>query len=219
MEKVILFDLDGTVIDSTDAIVETFYYVFEKQKFDRLVLVDDIKKLIGYPLDIMFQSLGVDEKFTSLFVDEYKLRYRDISCAQTFLLQNAKESLELASSFARLGIVTTKTALYTQPLLKHLKIDHYFECLVGREHVQNPKPHPEPIHKAMDKMKLNINQFDIWMIGDTKLDLIASNCAGIKCIGVLSGYGTKEELEEYSSFICNDTLEAVNNIRNFHNLL
>ncbi len=218
MEKVILFDLDGTVIDSTDAIVETFHYVFKKQNFDGIVVDDDIKKLIGYPLDIMFQSLGVEQKFANLFVDEYKLRYREISCAKTFLLKNAQESLELASSFARLGIVTTKTGMYTKPLLEHLKIDHYFECLVGREHVQNPKPHPEPINKAIDEMKLNIDSHDIWMIGDTKLDLIASNCAGINCIGVLSGYGTKEELEKYSSFVYNDTLEAVNKIKSLHNL-
>lgn len=102
----------------------------------------------------MFADLGVDEKFVWEFVDEYKLRYREISCEQTLLLCNAYQSLEFASSFARLGIVTTKTGMYTRPLLEHLNINHFFECLIGREHVINPKPHPEPILKAIEEMKL-----------------------------------------------------------------
>ncbi|QOG12313.1 HAD family hydrolase [Arcobacter sp. FWKO B] len=209
MKRIILFDLDGTVIDSTDAIVETFFYVFEKKQLDLGVNDENIKKLIGYPLDIMFEDLGVDKRFVNEFVDEYKLRYRDISKAQTTLLKNAKESLEVASKFARLGVVTTKTGMYSKPLLEHLGIDFYFECLIGREHVQNPKPHPEPIYKAIEQMNVNIKENDIYMIGDTKLDLIASKNAGINGVGVLSGYGTKEELQEHSEWIYNDVLDAV----------
>lgn len=214
MSKIILFDLDGTIIDSTEAIVETFFYVFDKKGFDNKILEDDIKKLIGYPLDIMFESLGVEHRFSHEYVNEYKLRYREISCAKTLLIENAVESLELASKFARLGVVTTKTALYSHPLLEHLKVGHYFECLIGREHVVNPKPHPEPIYKAIESMKLDIAKHDIYMIGDTKLDLLASTNAGIKGIGVLSGYGTKEDLSLYSDQIFQDTLGAVNYLYN-----
>lgn len=210
MSTIILFDLDGTIIDSTEAIVETFFYVFDKKGFDNKILEDDIKKLIGYPLDIMFESLGVEHKFSHEYVNEYKLRYREISCEKTILIENAVQSLEVASKFARLGVVTTKTAMYSHPLLEHLKVGHYFECLIGREHVINPKPHPEPIYKAMESMNLDLTKNDIYMIGDTKLDLMASNNAGIKGIGVLSGYGTHEELSLHSDQIFRDTLEAVN---------
>ena len=214
MSKIILFDLDGTVIDSREAIVGTFFYVFEKKGFEKQISEDDIKKLIGYPLDIMFESLGVEHHVSNEYVNEYKLRYREISCAKTVLIENASKSLEFASKFARLGVVTTKTALYSHPLLEHLKVGHYFECLIGREHVVNPKPHPEPIYKAMESMNLAANKHDIYMIGDTKLDLIASNNAGIKGIGVLSGYGTKEELSLYSDKIFQDTWDAVNYLYN-----
>lgn len=214
MNKIILFDLDGTVIDSTEAIVETFFYVFAKKGFDKQVSENEIKQLIGYPLDIMFANLGVRQQYVNEYVDEYKLRYREVSCAKTILIENASKSLEFASKFARLGVVTTKTALYSHPLLEHLQVGHYFECLIGREHVVNPKPHPEPIYKAMESMKLDTSRHEIYMIGDTKLDLIASTNAGINGIGVLSGYGTKEELSLYSDKIFEDTWDAVNYLYN-----
>ena len=83
----------------------------------------------------------------------------------------------------------------------------YFEVLIGREHVQNPKPHAEPILKALES--LNKNDEEIWMIGDTKLDLISAKNAGINSLGVLTGYGTKEELAEYTEYVVSDALEAV----------
>lgn len=209
MNNIILFDLDGTLIDSTDAIVSTFHHSFTKMNFDFKGNDEDIKALIGYPLDIMYKELGVEEKLAWDFVDAYKERYRLISKAQTILLQDATAALQLASTFARLSVVTTKTGAYTTPLLEHMKIDTFFEHVTGREHVENPKPHPEPILKTMELMKVNTNEHNIWMVGDTKLDLLAANDAQIKSVAVLCGYGKKEELQQYTPHITNNSLEAV----------
>ena len=69
---IILFDLDGTLIESTEAIVSTFHHAYdiqnEKQPSD-----EAIKELIGYPLDVMFSRLGVDESRVWDFVDSYKI--------------------------------------------------------------------------------------------------------------------------------------------------
>ena len=213
MEKIILFDLDGTLIDSTDAIVSTFYYSFKELEFDFKGSDEDIKALIGYPLDVMYLELGVQKGKEWDFVDAYKQRYRTISIAQTTLLKNAVESLELASSFARLAIVTTKTTQYTIPLLEHMDIFKYFEGIIGRQEVQNPKPHPEPIYKAIELLNIDKEKYDIYMIGDTKLDLIAANDAGIKGIGVLCGYGKYDQLSGYTNAIFGDSLEAVKHIK------
>ena len=77
-DKIILFDLDGTLIDSTDAITDTFLHAFSKHNFDIKGTIEDIKVQIGYPLDIMFENLGVDRKIVWDFVDSYKMRYKDI---------------------------------------------------------------------------------------------------------------------------------------------
>jgi len=211
-EIVILFDLDGTLIDSTDAITGCFFYSFKKLNFDFKGTKEAIKNEIGYPLDIMYANLGVDKTKVWDFVSVYKEEYRKISKEQTYLLPNAVESVKLASSFARLGIVTTKTTEYTIPLLEYMDIMKYFETIIGRQEVKNPKPHPEPVLKCLENMKLLPNE-NIFMIGDTKLDLISANKAGISSVGVQCGYGKKEELSQYSSNIVTDSLEAVKMIK------
>lgn len=207
-ENIILFDLDGTLIDSTEAIVSTFYHSFEKMNYTFTGNEEDIKSLIGYPLDIMYQELGVEQEVVWDFVAAYKERYRLISKDQTYLLEQVVEALELASSFARLSIVTTKTGEYTTPLLDHMNISKYFEIVTGREHVEHPKPHPEPILRTLDLMKIEKTS-NIWMIGDTHLDLIAASSAGVNSVAVLCGYGKEEELKEYTPFIAQNSLEAI----------
>lgn len=204
--KTILFDLDGTLIDSTDAILESFgvaYDTFARTSPDD----DDIKKLIGHPLDMMFSMLGVSLSEVNSYVSAYKEHYRIISRKKTSLLPLGLEAIKAASKIATLGIVTTKTAQYSEELLEHMGVMHYFEVLIGRESVQFPKPHPEPILKAIDYLKADPSQ--TWMIGDTPMDLICAKEAGVQSIGVLCGYSTKVELARHTQHIVNDAFEAV----------
>jgi len=208
---VILFDLDGTLIDSTNAILESFHHSFDVHE---LIHPEDeeIKALIGYPLDIMYIELGVNKNSAWDLVATYKEHYRKISTQKTYLLESAKEAVIEASKFATLGIVTTKTGLYSRVLMEHFELMDYFEVLIGREDVENPKPHAEPILKALKL--LDTKSKDIWIIGDTKLDLISAQNAGIESIGVLSGYDDNYILKRYTDIIFNDALEAVKFLKN-----
>ena len=208
MKKIttILFDLDGTLIDSTDAIVSSFFDVYDKFDFQK-PSKNDITKYIGHTLEDMFLGLGVEEKYIDECVKEYKKFYRQRSLDMTKLLPKAKEAIEIAHSFARLGIVTTKTGRYSKDILKHLGVMRYFEVLIGREDVTYPKPHKEPTEKALALM--SASKKECWMIGDTVLDLLSAQNASVNSIGVLSGYGKKEELQKYTSMIVDDSLSAM----------
>ena len=210
---IILFDLDGTLIDSTEAIVSTFYHSFKEQNFDYKGGDKEIENLIGYPLDIMYSKLGVEEDKVWNFVDSYKNRYRLISKEKTTLLENAVEAVKLADSIARVSVVTTKTRKYTMPLLEHFGLAQHFEIVTGRENVQKPKPHPEPILITLEQMNYNEKMDIVWMIGDTKLDLIAANDANISSIGVLCGYSDELELNKYTKIVKKDALQAVKYIK------
>jgi len=203
---IILFDLDGTLIDSTDAIVSTFHHSF---KVHNTIHVEDeaIKALIGYPLDIMYAELGIPKDKIWDFVATYKEEYRKISTIKTELLPNAVDAVKKASEFAELGVVTTKTGKYSEVLMEHFDLMKYFKVLIGRENVENPKPHAEPILKALESF--DTKDKEIWMIGDTKLDLISANNAGIDSIGVLCGYGDENTLKKFTNVIFNDSLKAV----------
>ena len=207
--RVLLFDLDGTLIDSTKAILESFRVVFEK--FNKIYPTDDeVKKLIGLPLDVMFYNLGIKDNIWD-YVNEYKKHYRKISKEKTLLLPRAKEAIYLASAFARLGIVTTKTALYSKELLKYFGVMDYFEVLIGRENVTNPKPHPEPILKAIHLMKAH--KESTWMIGDTCLDMVSAKEAGVNYIGVKFDYENEENLKKCVKIVKKDVYEAVKYIK------
>jgi len=211
---IILFDLDGTLIDSTEAILESFHNSFDVHNHPH-PSDEAIKVLIGHPLDIMYAELGIKDELVWDFVATYKEHYRKISTQKTELLEFAKEAVVLANEFATLGIVTTKTGRYSKVLMDYFELMDYFKVLIGREDVEHPKPHKEPIIKAIKN--LNIEDKDIWMIGDTKLDLISAKNANINSIGVLSGYDDRNTLEKYTEFIFKNAYEAVKFLKNRNN--
>lgn len=149
-QTTLLFDLDGTLIDSTPAILDSFHYAFAHlgaaEPSD-----EAIKRLIGHPLEVMFERLGMTRDVQN-FVLAYKQRYAQIFLDQTVLLSGAFEAVRMASEFANLGVVTTKTSKFSKILLRHLGIAEFFGTIVGREDVRDPKPSAEPILKALENL-------------------------------------------------------------------
>lgn len=211
MKTIILFDMDGTLIDSTDAIYESFCSVFTKHKMP-LLSKAEVAKYIGYTLSDMFAFFGVSNEKIEQCCSDYKEHYTKIHNLKTKMLPNAIEAIKIAHSFATLGVVTTKTSNSSRNLLEHFGVAQYFQTIIGREDVINPKPHSEPILKALSCLNETPSK-NAFMIGDTILDLISAKSAGITGIGILCGYGAKEDLMQFSDYIFSDTLEAINFIK------
>lgn len=208
-QTIILFDLDGTLIDSTDAILESFHHAFAQCGS---TTPDDgtITAQIGHPLDVMFHTLGIPREKIDACVQAYKAHYRTIHRTKTVLLPHAKEAVREAATFAHLGVVTTKTGRYSIELLEHLGLMPFFDVVIGREDVQHPKPNPEPIHKALEALPEVTG--NTYMIGDTCMDMDAAKAAGVVGIGVLCGYGTAETLEGCTEVLVKDAGEAVEKV-------
>ncbi|MBZ7969445.1 HAD family hydrolase [Campylobacter sp. RM3125] len=201
MKYTILFDLDGTLIDSTNAILNSFK---DALKILNLDIKEDIKikNLIGYPLKNMFTMLYPDYfNLIDEFVKIYRECYSKIYLEQTTLLPKVDQALHLAYNFADLGIVTTKGGTLTPILLESLNIKKFFKTLITLDDVKNPKPDAEPILLALNR--LNKTQENAYMIGDTILDIQASLAANITPIALSCGYGDEDELKKYSQIFPN----------------
>jgi len=204
---IVLFDLDGTLIDSTEAILESFAAAFKH--FGKPVPpIEEIKALIGYPLETMFERLCVPDHEVDAYVTAYKAHYRMVHLQKTVLLPKAKEAVILADGHAKLGVVTTKTGKYSRELLEYLGLMQYFDVLIGRQDVVHPKPHPEPILKALSKLGRATTEKS-WMIGDTCMDMEAAKAASIDGVGVTCGYSDRKVLEKCTDHIRENTYEAV----------
>lgn len=192
MIRAVLFDLDGTLIDSTDAIVESYFHAYDSLGAERPNR-KRILETIGIPLEVQFGELGGVEIAPA--VKAYRERYRVLGPELTTLLPGTAESLErLAQAGLQLGFATSKRRYASEELLEHLGMLHYFEARVGPEDVANPKPHPDVLFESLDQLKLAPN--DAVFVGDMVFDIEAGRAAGVRTLGVTTGYATRETLEK-----------------------
>lgn len=205
---VVGFDLDGTLIDSTDAIVRSFVHTFETLGHEppaRATIVGTI----SHTLEEQFRMLSPFDPVEAARV--YREHYVRTAPSTTLLLPGAAEALErLAREGVRMGVATSKKRSSATPILDYLGISRFFETCIGPEDVTHHKPHPEPLHALMRNMKV-ANPESFVYIGDTPFDAKAAQAAGAGFVGVTTGYATRAELEACGAVTIVDSIaEAVN---------
>ncbi len=191
--RTILFDLDGTLIDTNELIIQSFLHTLETYypgKYKR----EDVLPFIGPPLYDTFAAL--DETRT----EEMIATYRAFNYAKHDELvkeyETVYETIEaLYKNGFQLGVVTTKINATAIMGLKRTKLDPFFRCVVGLDDVKNAKPHPEPIFKALEL--LNSKPEETLMVGDNYHDILAGKQAGTKTAGVAWAIKGREYLEKY----------------------
>lgn len=204
--EALLFDLDGTLIDSTEAIVDCFFHTFDTLEMPRRPR-EAIVSTISLTLENQFRTM------TDHNPDEcakiFRERYFRIGPDMTTLLGGAQEILtHCAESGVRMGFVTSKLRAASELLLDRLRMLHHFEVRVGPEDVKHPKPHPEPLLKALERLDLAPER--VVYLGDTPLDVKAAAAAGIRCVGLTTGYASEDELRDSNpDVICPDLADAL----------
>ncbi|MFZ5611300.1 haloacid dehalogenase [Desulforamulus profundi] len=186
----VLFDLDGTLIDSLPLIRRTYEKVFEEMNIpwgDAQVM-----KHIGLPLvDIAktFAGEARHPEFFKLYQHHYALEHDEL----TKPFPGTLEMLEtLKSRGFRLGIVTSKTRQVALRSIGFLGIDRYMEVTVAVEDVTRHKPQPDPVLKALELMQAPVETAAY--MGDSPFDILAAKRAGVTSIGVTWGMSERDEL-------------------------
>lgn len=195
--KAILFDLDGTLIDTDDIAVERLserlqpIFGGRAESFARWLLMQS--ETPGNYLVTVLDKLGLDEHFMAL-TDKLR-RQRGVYPAGEFKLVDGVEELILSlKERYRLGIVTTRSRYHIERFfLRFPTIAGAFEVSCGLQDTQWLKPNPQPIRRAAEKLNLPVE--DCLMVGDTTVDIKAGRRAGAWTVGVLCGFGQRSELE------------------------
>lgn len=192
-----LFDFDYTLADSSKGIVLCFQNVLHNNGFNT---VDDhtIKRTIGKTLEESFSILtGVtDADVLARYRKEYVKEADTHMTVNTVLFPETKNVLAaLKAEGAQIGIISTKYRYRILELMEKELSTSLLDIIVGGEDVQKPKPSPEGVLFAIERLKTNVT--DTLYIGDSTVDAETAQAAGVDFAGILHGMTTSEELSAY----------------------
>ncbi|MCF6138698.1 pyrophosphatase PpaX [Pseudalkalibacillus berkeleyi] len=187
----ILFDLDGTLINTNELIIASFTHTLEHycpQTYSR----EDIISFIGLPLIDSFKE--VDESSVAEMVKMYKAHNLAHHEQYVHAFEGVVDTVKvLHEKGFKLGIVTTKMRDAVELGLEITGLSDYFTTIVTLDDVEQAKPHPEPIFKALDKLQADVNS--AIMVGDSRYDIEAGKNAGTMTAAVAWTIKGRESLE------------------------
>lgn len=190
----ILFDLDGTVTDSQLGIKNSVAYALNYFGIN-VDNMEDLNKYIGPPLRQSFINFaGLSEENSHIGMTKYREYYGPKGIFENELYSGIVDLFEkLKINNKKIVLATSKPWIYAEIILEHFNIKKYFDFVAGSELNGVRTNKADVIKYAIDKFNIDID--NAVMIGDREHDILGAKYNGVKTIGVLYGFGSKEELE------------------------
>jgi HAD superfamily hydrolase (TIGR01509 family) len=212
MIKGFIFDVDGTLIDSMNAHLESWIGAFSR--FGRKVTKEEVKEYFGKRADQVVLSLSGERLAKGLIekiIIEKRRLYRS-RIAKIKAIPGATELLaELRARGLKIGLATSAQRVELDFYIKNLFGEENIDYAVAGEEVARSKPNPDLIFVLLQKM--NLQKHEVALVGDSPHDMLAANRAGIKAIAVLTGgYKREELLKAGASLIFKNIQELRENI-------
>lgn len=193
--KAVIFDLDGTLLDTLDDLASSTNYALEQFGFPlrsvkevRTFVGDGVRKLIERAL-----PSADDERIVDAVLDCFKQHYVKHCQIKTCLYPGIKELLSaLKTKGYKLAIVSNKLQSGVDELYKHYFTDN-IQVAVGERSGLRRKPAPDMVLMALNE--LGVNKEEAVYVGDSEVDVATAKASGIRCVSVLWGFRDKEILE------------------------
>lgn len=187
---IVLFDLDGTLLDSTDLLLAGYKHAVRTHLSSETCDGDWLPHF-GRPLRT--QMAIFSEEHADVMTQTYRSFYAEHHDTMMRLYPGVPEALQsLQAAGCRMGVVTSKLTKFAHRALDLFDLSPYFEIVIGEDLAHAHKPDPAPVLKALECMG-GIPE-DAWMVGDSEFDIQAGHNAGCRAAAVLWGPFTREVL-------------------------
>ncbi len=204
-KKAILFDLDGTLIDSAPDLAAAVNHMLKALNRDTFN-PDIIRYWVGNGAQVLVKRAlsgqsEIDENLDPLefekALDIFLTFYAQHLAVTTVTYLNVPSTLAtLKEAGYRLVIVTNKPFNFVAPILEGLELAELFELHLGGDSLPQKKPDPAPLLHVCDKLDVTVEE--CVMVGDSKNDILAANAANMQSIGVSYGYNYGENIGFYN---------------------
>ena len=191
--KLIIFDLDGTLVDSLGDLTDATNAMLKR--FNRRELKsDEVRQLIGQGARRLVErampgaTLEEIEEGIQIFVAYNEAHIAD----KTRLYPGVRETLAILDKFWRMAVISNKNTALCQKLLEVLDVADYFCVIMGADSCPSRKPSPEPIYKLLDQV--GVTAAEAVIVGDSCNDIKAGKGAEVLTVGCSYGYGEAGEL-------------------------
>lgn len=204
----LFFDLDGTLTDPAEGITNSFIYALKYFGIE-VPSYETLCTYIGPPLVTTWkEQYGFDDEKAAEGVKKYREYFADKGLFENKVYPGIPELLQkLKAAGKHLYVATSKPEEYSKRIMDKFDLSKYFEAVCGSNIDETRSTKAEVVAYTMETAGIK-NPDNILMIGDRKHDVIGSKENGIKCCGVLFGYGNRQELEEAgAAFIASDINE------------
>ena len=215
-KKLLIFDLDGTLIDSVPDLAIAVNYMltqFGYKTADETTIHtwvgNGAQTLVKRALTAQAETFNEAQfnKALTIFLNYYA----EHACVKTKAYPHVASTLKkLHQQGYKMAIVTNKPFQFIEPILKGLSLDEYFNYHVGADSLAKKKPDPEPLLHVCEKLGFSVE--DSIMIGDSKNDIIAAKNANMDAVGVTYGYNYGEDIMIYKPDVVIDDFANIMDI-------
>ncbi len=181
--QAILFDVDGTLLDTTELIFRCYEYTIAEYSLSPKTR-EKISITSGEPLEVCYRQLFPNEDITKLSETHMSFQEKNLHLSKPF--NKVRQTLkELNNIGIKIAAVTTRSKRTSTKSLEINDIASLMDVVISREEIVNPKPHPDALIAALNYLK--VNPKNAVMVGDTPIDIKAGKNAKVRTIGVTYG--------------------------------
>ncbi len=205
-KKAIFFDLDGTITDSGEGIMNCATLALEYFGLP-VPSREEMRVFVGPPLDQTFIRFGVPADKTDEAIKVFRSRYTTVGKFENFPYPGVADMLQsLKEQGHRLFVATSKPEVMANEVIRHFDLDGYFEQIAGAT-LDGSRSHKADVITYLLGLTGDVGQ--TLMVGDTAFDVIGAAAHGISTIGVSWGYGTVEDMEKAGAIAIAHSMEEL----------